>query len=62
MTKEQIDSYIEQYHPGRIIFFGGEPLLRLDLLEYTVKKYYGKIQFQVVTSTMVNFKEFIEIR
>ena len=25
-----------------------------------VKKYYGKINFQVVTSTSINFKEFIE--
>lgn len=60
MTIEDIDRYIDQYHPQRIIFFGGEPLLRLDLMEYTIKKYYGKIKFQVVTSTMVNFKEFIK--
>lgn len=59
MTKDDIDKYIAKYSPSRIIFFGGEPLLKLDLIEYTVKKYYGKMKFQVVTSTMVNFKEFI---
>ena len=60
MSISDIDSYIEEYNPSRIIFFGGEPLLRLDLIKYTVKKYYGKIKFQVVTSTCANFKEFIE--
>lgn len=60
MTKEDIDRYIALYKPSRVIFFGGEPLVRLDLLEYTVLKYYGQIKFQVVTSTCANFKEFIE--
>lgn len=60
MTEKDIDTFIERYTPQRIIFFGGEPLMRLDLMEYTIKKYYGKIKFQVVTSTMVNFKEFIK--
>lgn len=60
MTKEDIDKYLALYKPDRVIFFGGEPLVRLDLLEYTVLKYYGKIKFQVVTSTCANFKEFIE--
>lgn len=59
MTEEDIDHYIAQYQPTRIIFFGGEPLERLDLMEYTVKKYFGKIKFQVVTSTCSNFKEFL---
>ena len=30
MTIEQIDKYMEELKPSRIIFFGGEPLLRLD--------------------------------
>ena len=59
MTTEQIDKYMEELKPSRIIFFGGEPLLRLDLIEYTVKKYYGKCKFQVVTSTMANFKDLL---
>lgn len=60
MTMEQIDEIIAEEKPDRIIFFGGEPLVRLDLLKETVKKYYGKIKFQVVTSTSINFKEFLE--
>ena len=42
----------------RIIFFGGEPLLKLDLMRETIKK-YPKAQFQVVTSAVVNLKEFL---
>ena len=60
MSIEDIDKYIAKYHPTRVLFFGGEPLVRLDLIEDTVKKYYGKIKFQLVTSTSVNFKEFLE--
>lgn len=59
MTKEDIDKYIEKYKPDRVIFFGGEPLDRLDLLEYTVMKYWKKIKFQVVSSTCSNFEEFL---
>lgn len=61
MTEEDIDKYIEKYKPFRIIFFGGEPLVRIDLLKYTVKKYWNSgIIFQLVTSTMSNWREFIE--
>lgn len=60
MTLEQIDQIIADEKPDRILFFGGEPLMRLDLLEAVVKKYYGKMKFQVVSSTSVNFKEFLE--
>ena len=61
MTEEDIDKYIEEYKPLRIIFFGGEPLVRLDLIKYTVKKYWDSgIIFQIVTSTMSNWDEFIE--
>jgi radical SAM protein with 4Fe4S-binding SPASM domain len=59
MTLDFIYSKIDQYNPTRILFFGGEPLVRLDLIEEVVKKYYGKIKFQIVTSTSINFKEFI---
>ena len=59
MTLEMIDEKIKQHNPDRILFFGGEPLVRLDLMKEVVKKYYGKIKFQVVTSTSINFKEFI---
>ena len=33
----------------------------LDLIEKTMEKYYGKLKFQIVTSTVVNFKEFIDL-
>lgn len=61
MTFEQIEEIIRVENPTRIIFFGGEPLLKIDLIEQVLEKYYGKIKFQVVTSTVVNFKEFIEL-
>jgi radical SAM protein with 4Fe4S-binding SPASM domain len=60
MSIEMIDAKIKKYKPQRILFFGGEPLVRLDLMQEIVKKYYRKIKFQVVTSTSINFKEFIE--
>lgn len=61
MTEEDIDKYIEKYKPKRIIFFGGEPLVRIDLYKYTVKKYWNSgITFQLVTSTMSNWEEFVE--
>lgn len=61
MTEKDIDTYIEKYNPKRIIFFGGEPLVRIDLYKYTVKKYWNSgIIFQLVTSTMANWDEFIE--
>ena len=60
MTLEQIDEIIEKEKPERILFFCGEPLVRLDLIKEVVKKYYGKMKFQIVTSTSVNFKEFLE--
>ena len=61
MTFEQIDQIIQTEKPSRILFFGGEPLLCLDLIEKTMEKYYGKLKFQIVTSTVVNFKEFIDL-
>ena len=61
MTEADIDKYIEKYNPHRIIFFGGEPLVRIDLYKYTVKKYWNSgIIFQLVTSTMANWEEFVE--
>lgn len=60
MSLEQIDDIIKKETPDRILFFGGEPLVRLDLLKEVVKKYYGQMKFQIVTSTSVNFKEFLE--
>jgi len=61
MTFEQIDQIIQEEKPSRILFFGGEPLLCLDLIEQTMEKYYGKLKFQIVTSTVVNFEKFIDL-
>lgn len=61
MTFEQIDNIIQTEKPTRVLFFGGEPLLRLDLIEKTMEKYHGLFKFQIVTSTVVNFKEFIDL-
>lgn len=61
MTFDQIDQIIQQEKPSRILFFGGEPLLCLDLIEQTMEKYYGKLKFQIVTSTVVNFEKFIDL-
>ena len=60
MTIEMIDSIMEKHKPYRIIFFGGEPILQMDLIEYTMRKYYGKCKFQIVTSTMGDFKRLVD--
>lgn len=60
ISTETIEKVIKEYNPMRVVLFGGEPLADLDLFKYVVKKYYGKIRLQVVTSTSINFKEFIE--
>lgn len=63
MTKEDIDKYMANYNPTRVIFFGGEPLLELDLIKYTVEKYqHTGCIFQIVTSTRPRdkWKEFLE--
>lgn len=62
MTKEDIDKYMNKYKPKRVIFFGGEPLLELDLIKYTVEKYESSCIFQIVTSTRPSnkWKEFLE--
>ena len=59
MTFDFIDETLQRENPDRVIFFGGEPLLELGLMEKTLEKYHDKMKFQVVTSTSVNFKEFV---
>lgn len=48
------------YNKPRIIFFGGEPLVKMDLIEKIVNEYKNDFQFQVVTNGTVNFHEFME--
>lgn len=55
-----IDEKIKLHNPDRVIFFGGEPLANFSLFKEVVKKYHGQFKMQIVTSTMANFKEFIE--
>ena len=60
ISMNTVKEVINKYNPTRVILFGGEPLADFDLYKKVVKEYYGKIKLQVVTSTMSNFKEFIE--
>lgn len=60
MTMDIVDTAMDKYKPHRVILFGGEPLARIGLLEDIVAKYYGETKFQIVTSTSVNWKRFIE--
>lgn len=62
LTEKDIDECIKQNKPDRIVFFGGEPLMRLDLMEYTLEKYHDQMNFQVITSSMANWKEFIKFQ
>ena len=48
------------YNKPRLIFFGGEPLTKIDLIEKIVNEYKNDFQFQVVTNGVVNLSEFME--
>lgn len=61
ISTDYIDKCIHRYDPRKLVFFGGEPLLRLDLMEYTLNKYQGTRQFHVITSSMANWKDFIDL-
>lgn len=65
MTSKEAILQIEKYKPDRVIMFGGEPLLKLDVIK-DIYGVYGDTaftpKFQIVTSTSVNFKEFIDFQ
>lgn len=49
-----------------ITFFGGEPLIKIDLIEYVLKKYYKKcceknIHIAIITSMSINYKKYIQL-
>lgn len=44
----------------RLVFFGGEPLVKKDLIKKIVENYNNDFQFQVVTNGTVNFHEFMD--
>lgn len=57
---EQVKNMFTCYNKPRIIFFGGEPLLKVDLIKEIVEKYNNDFQFQVVTNGTVNFHKFMD--
>lgn len=62
MTHETMDKVMEKVtgHP-RVIFFGGEPLLKIDEMKWFMEKYGDRCSgFQTVTSASVNFDEFYQ--
>lgn len=56
---EKVKNMFTCYNKPRIIFFGGEPLTKLDLIEKIVNEYKNDFQFQVVTNGTVNLSEFM---
>lgn len=64
MTRDMMDTVMKKVQTKpRIIFFGGEPLLGIDDIEWFVSKYEDKVKrFQIVTSTFpnANYKRLIE--
>lgn len=60
---DMIDKLINRFDKDDsplIIFFGGEPLLKQDIIANVVDKYKDRCTFQVVTSGMVNFNGFMD--
>ena len=57
MPMEYIDKLINsfEYETPRIIFFGGEPLVELELMKQVIEKYKDRCTFQVVTSATTNY-------
>lgn len=62
VSLKDVDTLINNFscENPRIIFFGGEPLVKLDLLREIVEKYKDTCQFQVITSGLVNFEKFAD--
>lgn len=59
ISTDLIEQKIKELKPIRIIFFGGEPLVELDKIEYIYNKYKDNLKMEVVTSTSANYKDFI---
>lgn len=57
---EKVKKMFTCYNKPRLIFFGGEPLVKIDLIEKIVNTYKNDFQFQVVTNGCVNLPEFME--
>ena len=57
---EKIKNMFTCSNKPRLIFFGGEPLVKIDLIKKIVENYKEDFQFQVVTNGTVNFHKFME--
>ena len=57
---DKVKNMFTCYNKPRIIFFGGEPLVKLELIKKIVEKYNNDFQFQVVTNGCVNFHQFMD--
>lgn len=62
LPMEYVDALLEafQFQRPRVIFFGGEPLIELKLIERIMEKYWHRCRFQIVTSASANYEAFIE--
>lgn len=57
---EKVKKMFTCYNKPRIIFFGGEPLLKVELIKQIVNEYKNDFQFQVVTNGTINFHKFMD--
>jgi uncharacterized protein len=57
---EKLSSLFDKNTKPKIIFFGGEPLLKLELINDIVNEFKDKFTFQVVTSGVLNWNKFID--
>lgn len=60
ISLETIDNTIKLFNEApQVIFFGGEPLLKLDLIKEVMLK-YPECKWQVVTNGIVKFNKFMD--
>lgn len=57
---EKVKHLFTCFNKPRLVFFGGEPLVKVDLIKKIVENYSNDFQFQVVTNGCVNFHKFME--
>lgn len=57
---EKVKRMFTCFNKPRIVFFGGEPLVKVDLIKKIVENYSNDFQFQVVTNGCVNFHKFMD--
>lgn len=57
---EKVKHMFTCFNKPRLVFFGGEPLVKVDLIKKIVENYSNDFQFQVVTNGCVNFHKFMD--